>query len=201
MARTLRNIALLGLVLVVIAAALGLVLQGSAMGAIGSYLVQAEPPIPADIGVVLAGDARGNRILKAGELVKQGFIPRALVSGPDGNYGLYECDLAIPFAIRAGYPESFFVHFENTARSTEEEARIIVEELRRQGVRSVLVITNDYHTRRAGRMYRNAGGGLKITMVAAPDTSFTAHGWWRNREGRKTALNEWMKTVASWFGI
>ena len=98
-------------------------------GAMGSYLVQAEKPVKADVGVVLAGDSRGNRILKAAELVKQGFIPRVLISGPDGNYGFYECDLAIPFAVKAGYPESYFVHFENTARSTEEEARVIVPAL------------------------------------------------------------------------
>jgi uncharacterized SAM-binding protein YcdF (DUF218 family) len=200
-ARALRNTALLGLILVVIVAALGLLFQERALGAIGSYLVQAEPPVKADIGVVLAGDARGNRILKAGELVKQGFIPRALVSGPDGNYGFHECDLAIPFAVKAGYPESSFVHFENNARSTEEEARVIIDEMRRQGAHSVLVVTNDYHTRRAGRMFRNAGAGLKITMVSAPDANFSAEGWWRNRDGRKTALMEWMKTVASWFGI
>jgi hypothetical protein len=38
-------------------------------------------------------------------------------------------------------------------------------------------------------------------MVAAPDLYFTPDGWWKNREGRKTFLLEWMKTVATWFGM
>lgn len=197
MARKLRILALVCVIL----AALGLVFHQRILGAVGSYLIQAEPPERADVAVVLAGDGRGSRILKAAELVKDGFVPQALVSGPDGNFGFYECDLAIPFAVKAGYPESYFIHFENTARSTVDEARVVVEELRRRGVHSVLVVTSDYHTRRAGRMYRNAAPDLKITMVAAPDKYFTQDGWWHNREGQKTALYESMKTVAAWVGL
>jgi uncharacterized SAM-binding protein YcdF (DUF218 family) len=197
-ARKFRIAALSGLILL----ALGLLFHQSLLGAVGSYLVQADPPVKADIGVVLAGDSRGNRILKAAELVREGYIPSVLVSGPDGTYGFSECDLAIPFAVKAGYPESYFLHFENTARSTQDEARVVVEELHRRGVHSVLVVTSDYHTRRSGRMYRSAAPpDLKITVVAAPDPYFTPDGWWHNREGRKTALYESMKTVASWFGI
>jgi uncharacterized SAM-binding protein YcdF (DUF218 family) len=196
-ARILRGAGVLVLSLLV----LGLILYQPLLGAIGSYLVQAQPPTKADIAVVLSGDGRGNRILKAAELVKQGYVPRALISGPDGAYGLSECDLAIPFAVKAGYPESYFQHFENTARFTELEAEQVVAELRRQGAHSVLVVTSDYHTRRSGRMYRNAAPEMEFTVIAAPDANFTADAWWRNREGRKTALYEWMKTVASWFGI
>jgi len=196
-ARTLRIFAWLCVILV----ALALLFHQSVLTALGSYLIDAQPPVHADIGVVLAGDSRGLRILKAAELVQQGFIPSAMISGPDGSYGLFECDLAIPFAVRTGYPESYFVHFHNMARSTEEEARVVVEELHHRGVHSVLVITSDFHTRRAGRVYRRAGPDLQITVVASPDFSFTPDGWWRSREGRKTALYEWMKTVASWFGI
>ncbi len=197
MARKLGIFAFTGLIL----AALGWAFHEPVLGAVGAYLVQADDPVRADIGIVLAGDGRGNRVLKAGELVKHGFISQALVSGPDGNYGFYECDLAIPFAVKAGYPASYFAHFENTARSTEEEARMTVAELRQRNVHHVLIITSDYHTRRAGGMYRRAAPDLEFTVVAAPDQDFTARGWWRNREGRKIALYEWMKTVASWFGI
>src|SRR5262245_41427739 len=118
-------------VVLVVLVALGLLFSSSLLGAMGSYLVAAEPPTKADAVIVLAGDARGNRILKAAEIVKQGFAPKVLVSGPDGVYGLHECELAIPYAVKAGYPESYFVHLENSARSTREEARVTVAELRR----------------------------------------------------------------------
>ena len=123
------------------------------------------------------------------------------VSGPDGNYGLHECDLAIPFAIKAGYPEEYFVHFENSARSTWAEAQEAAAVLRNMGAHKVLVVTSNYHTRRSARMYREAVPDLDITVVGAPDTYFSPEAWWKNREGQKTFLYEWMKTVASWVNL
>src|SRR5579864_44790 len=110
-------------VVLVAAAVLALVFHNSLLAALGSYLVKADAPEKADIALVLAGDGGGNRILAAARLVRQGYISRVLVSGPSGIYGYHECDLAIPFAVKAGYPESYFLHLENDARSTKEEAR------------------------------------------------------------------------------
>jgi uncharacterized SAM-binding protein YcdF (DUF218 family) len=146
---------------------------------------------------VLAGDASGNRILKGAELVREGFAPKVVVSGPEGNYGYYECDLAIPFAVKAGYPESYFVRFPNQAHSTEEEAAAAAPELRSLGVHRVLLVTSVYHTRRAGADFRAAAPDLTLFVVSAPDQYYTAEGWWRNREARKTFLYEWLKTGAT----
>jgi uncharacterized SAM-binding protein YcdF (DUF218 family) len=123
------------------------------------------------------------------------------VSGPAGTYGFYESDLAIPFAEKAGYPASYFVAFPNHALSTKQEAEAILPELRRLSVHSMLLVTSDFHTRRAGRIYRALAPDLRTTVVAAPDEHFSAGGWWKNREGRKTFMIEWMKTVAEWLGI
>jgi uncharacterized SAM-binding protein YcdF (DUF218 family) len=176
-------------------------LSGVFLRALGAYLVDGHAPVKADIALVLAGDARGNRILKGAELVRAGFVPKVLVSGPGGNYGLHECDLAIPFAVKAGYPESYFLHFENNARSTREEAHEAAVELRRLGAHKVLVVTTDFHTRRSARMYALEAPDLEVVVVAAPDANFSADGWWHNREGRKTAFYEWVKTVAAWVGL
>jgi len=180
---------------------LGVIFHNAVLAEMGSYLVKTDPPEKADMALVLAGDGEGNRILKAAQLARQGFVSQILVSGPSGNYGQYECDLAIPYAVKAGYPASYFVHFENDARSTQEEARDAIARLRQLGMHKVLVVTSDYHTRRAGKIYRAAAPDLQFVLVAAPDTSFTASGWWHNRQGKKIAFNEWLKTVTEPFGI
>jgi uncharacterized SAM-binding protein YcdF (DUF218 family) len=187
----------------VIAAAvvLALVFHNTILAGLGSFLVKAAPPEKADIALVLAGDSAGNRILKAAELVRQGYVTRILVSGPSGIYGYHECDLAIPFAVKAGYPESYFVHLENDARSTKEEAQDAIARLRQLGVHSILLVTSDYHTRRAGKIYRTAAPDMRFIVVAAPDVSFTPDGWWHSRQGEKTAFNEWVKTLTEPFGI
>jgi uncharacterized SAM-binding protein YcdF (DUF218 family) len=169
-----------------------------AMAALGGYLVKAGPPQKADIIVVLAGDGFGHRILTAAELAREGYAPKVLVSGPDGSYGEHECDLAIPFAVKAGYPESMFVHFEHRARSTTEEIQLMVPKLRAMGVKRVLLVTSDYHTRRSGKIFHRIAPDIEVFVVAAPDEYFKADRWWKDREGRKSFLYEWMKTVAEY---
>ena len=171
------------------------------LSALGRRLVRDEGPANAEIAVVLAGDFYGNRILRAAELVKQGYVPAVLVSGPHMLYGFYECDLAIPFAVKRGYPESWFIRAPNEALSTRDEATAILADLRRRGVHRFLLVTSDFHTARAARIYRAAAPDLDMRVVAAPDEYFRADSWWHNREGRKIFLVEWLKTVANALGM
>jgi uncharacterized SAM-binding protein YcdF (DUF218 family) len=175
------------------------------LAALGGYLVRAEPPVPADMIVVLAGDYSGNRILTAADLVRRGFASKVLVSGPSGEYGMHETDLAIPFAVKHGYPDSYFIALPNDDRSTRDEAKDVLAVLNQRHAQRVDIVTSDYHTHRAGNIYRASAPrfapSLQIHMVAAPDLYFTPGGWWKNREGRKTFVLEWMKTVANWLGM
>ncbi len=182
-------------------AALAILTSRLWLAGLGGYLVRASPPVHADLIVVLAGDFTGNRILTGADLVRRGYAPQALISGPSGAYGMYECDLAIQFAVRHGYPQSDFIRLPHEARSTRDEAAVIVAALRQRHVHSVDVVTSDYHTRRAGNILRAEAQGIEIHMVAAPDEYFSPSGWWKNREGRKTFLLEWLKTVAGWLRL
>jgi len=168
---------------------------------LGAFLIHADPPAKADLIVVLAGDGYGRRLLYGAELARQGYAPRVLVSGPRTFYGHSEDQLAIPFAVRQGYSESMFIPMPVKARSTLEEAEEIVSELRRRGTRTVLVVTSNYHTRRARRLWREAAGGIDVRVVASPDAYFQADRWWKDREGRKIFFYEWVKLVTSPFGI
>lgn len=190
------NLAILASVLIFLA-----LTHSAWMGWMGAFLVDAESPSRADLAVVLAGDHYGHRILKAAELVKEGYATKVLVSGPDGYYGLYESDLAIPFAIRHGFPASWFIAFPNESRSTDEEARAILPELQKRNVHRVLVVTSDYHSRRALHVLHARWSDIELHVVAAPDEYFSAHGWWHTREGRKIFFLECTKTLASMVGM
>ena len=193
MARLASSVSLLAAGAVVLLGFWGLypvVLSGMA-----SFLVKAEDPAKADIVVVLAGDSNGNRVLKAAELVRKGFAPRALVSGPYMHYHNHESELAIPFAVKHGYPAEYFVPFPNYVTSTRAESRAVVKYLRYMAIRRYLLVTSDYHTRRAGKLFRKAGPDLEVRVIAAPDADFRADGWWKTRQGRKQFFFEWAKTV------
>jgi uncharacterized SAM-binding protein YcdF (DUF218 family) len=175
------------------------------LSALGAALVHEDGPARADIAVVMAGDYGGNRILTAAGLVRAGYVPAVLVSGPPGFYGANECDAAIRFVIAKGYPAQWFIPAPHNAYNTRDESKALLEDLQRRHVRSFLLVTSDYHTARSRRLFlaaeRAVGGGPGIRMVAAPDQFFTAGAWWRNREGRKTAFMEWLKTITGALGI
>jgi len=172
---------------------------------IGEALVLDEGAAKADIAVVLAGDAYGHRIEKAAELVRAGYVPAALIDGPGGSYGNYECDLAIAFIAREGYPREWFIPLPMTAHSTEEEAAVSVGELERRHVRSFLLVTSTYHSARAARIFRSLlrqrGDNTTLRSVATQDEFFRPHTWWRDREARKIVFLEWAKTIAHIFGV
>lgn len=168
---------------------------------IGEYLVKSGPPCKADMVVVLAGDFTGLRVTTAGDLVRQGWAPKAMVSGAGYMYGVNEGDLAIQYAVRHGYPADEFINVPSPAKSTTEEATYLIRELRRRGVHRFILVTSNYHTRRAGDVYRKAVQDIPFCVVAAPYPEFSPESWWHDREGQKTVFFEWSKTVAHFFGI
>ena len=172
---------------------------------LGAALVRDDGPAKADIAVVLAGGESGSRVLKAAELVRLSYVPAALISGSATYYGVNECDVAIPFAVGHGYPAQWFIPFPNPSFSTRQEAVAILAELRRRGVHRFLLVTSNFHTARAARIFRsverNMGGGPEFRAIPAPDSFFRAGSWWQNRESRKIFFVEWCKTLANAVGI
>ena len=170
----------------------------------GYALIHSDEPTKADIIVVLAGDIEGHRIEKAAQLIKAGYAPQALVSGPPGVYGFNESDLAVRFIEQEGYPASWFIPFPDPSHSTREESHYILAELRRRGVHSFLLVTSDYHSGRARRIFlateREMGYAPEFRTVTAPDQFFHADSWWRDREAQKTVFIEYWKTLATAVG-
>ena len=167
----------------------------------GAFLVRTDRPAPADAVVVLAGDFRGARVLAGADLVKQGLAPKAVISGPDEVYGMFECEPAIAFAVEHGYPQTYFVRAPNRARSTREEVAALLPYLHQMGVQRVDLVTSNFHTRRAGKIFRAMAPNLETHVVGASDLYFQPDTWWHTREGQKTFFYEAVKTVTSWFGL
>ncbi|MGD0577543.1 MAG: YdcF family protein [Bryobacteraceae bacterium] len=167
----------------------------------GMYLDVGQPPQKADAVLVLAGGRSGERILKAGELVRGGYAPVAYVSGPRTFYDMSECAASIPFAERHGYPAANFRCIENDELSTATEAQACCAALRRAGVRKFLLVTTAFHTRRAARLYREFCPQLEFVTVSAESPLFENRYWFRVREARKTIFEEYLKLLATPFRL
>jgi uncharacterized SAM-binding protein YcdF (DUF218 family) len=180
------------LVLAAVLAASVYVLRRPMLMGLAGMLVTASPLERADAAVVLGGEGcyTGCRVRAAVELYKAGWVGKLVLSGPRLGYGVYETEFSLPLAVSLGVP--------STARSTAEEAQLLCPLLERRGIRSFYVVSSNFHTRRARRIFLNAGGGrLRVLAYPAPDDWFLVDGWWRSREGRKIFVTETAKAAYS----
>lgn len=177
----------------------------------GWWLISAETePAHADAAIVLQGSILGERARLAGamRLLQDGTVNRVLLSVPKESYW---GEATAPAA--RGYIEKVFgsdaaqrLDFCETGpavNSTEEEAGVLAECVRAQGWQSIRVVTSDYHTRRAGMIWRKtvhaAGLPVKMTIHGVDDPEYRAAGWWRERRYAKTWFLEFTKLV--WTGL
>lgn len=199
--RRLFSFAAIAAALIVFCIAVAFVFSDPILRSLGAVLVNAGAPQKADIVVVIGGDFKGNRIVKGADLVRQGYAPKVLSSGSGDIYGHFECDLAIGYAVDRGYPPDTFTCLRYPALNTIDEARAVIARLRELGVHKYLLVTSDYHTGRASRIFRREASDLEEHTVSAPDPDWNGGQWWKNREGRKIWFYEMIKTVTERFGI
>jgi len=167
---------------------------------VAKALIRVDPLEPAEAIVVLAGDPHGDRVMRAAELVIQGYGSTVLVSGGPVFYGAKECEAAIEFAVERGARREFFEPLCTDAQSTLEEAMEIDSELRRRGVRRALIVTSDFHTRRSSYIFRTkTSGEIEYRLAASPTFDFDPEDWWKTRSGKKTVLLEFTKSFNSYW--
>jgi uncharacterized SAM-binding protein YcdF (DUF218 family) len=164
-------------------------------------LVEDDGAQKADAILVLGGDDYGARIVKGAELAKAGYAPFVLVSGTVSLLG-HSSDMTIEYAERKGFPSSLFraVPLPPGTDSTRQEADYLGPYLKANKLQRILLVTSNYHSRRAASIWRKENPTLDLDVVPSPDPYFTLDGWWKSRHGKKTFLYEWMKTVSTWLG-
>jgi DUF218 domain len=59
----------------------------------------------------------------------------------------------------------------------------------------ILIVTSDYHTRRALSIFRHELKGRSFSVAASHDSREYGVDWWRHREWAKTCFDEWLKLL------
>jgi hypothetical protein len=134
----------------------------------GGFLVVNNPQ-HADVIVVLAGETfrRPNRGL---ELLSQNYAPRMLLDVPavEMIYGQNAVELAQRYVQQLPQSQSVRV-CPVFGLSTKAETQDVSRCLEQSGAHSILVVTSDYHTRRALSTFQHELPQYKIYVVAARD--------------------------------
>jgi len=168
-------------------------LRGPLLSRLGHALVVADPLEKADAAVVLGRPlgSQDQRLHTAARLYRDGWVGKLVLSAPRGPYGIYETEFSLPLAVSLGVPKADILAVPNTTRFIDEEAELLVAALAGRGVRTVYVVTANYQSWRARRLFRQAAGGrLRVLVYPATGDWFNPDTWWQSREGRKVFLME-----------
>ena len=180
------------------------VLLGAAvfLAAAGRLLV-VNAPETADVMVVLAGET-DRRPARALELLKQGYAPKIILDVPERAKMFQFTELQLAEQYIQSLPEAAGISIcPIEGLSTRDEARDVEKCLAQQSGQRVLLVTSDFHTRRALNIFRHQLPGRVFSVAAASDDTQFGTLWWMHRQWAKTFLDEglrwlWWKAVDQW---
>jgi DUF218 domain len=160
----------------------------------GAFLL-VDAPLPADVILVLAGetDRRPERAL---ELLAQGYGKRVVLDVPTNAKIYQSTEIQLAQKYIQDLPQAASVSIcPIDGLSTKDESKDAEKCLAREGGKSVLIVTSDFHTRRALSVFRREIPGREFSVAAAHDDSKFGVKWWAHRQWAKTVLDEWLRLI------
>ncbi len=174
--------------------------------AAGNFLVVADAPERADAIVVLAGRDPA-RPLEAVHLYQSGVAPWVVVTTerPPRVFDQLKKDGIILnqtfenyVKVIAGYgvPEDHVLRIETYVADTMDEMQRIREFAQKRGWKRLLIVTSNFHTRRA-RMTAHyvLEPDIHVAVVPCGQDSFDPSTWWQTQAGARTFAIEAEKLV------
>ena len=165
-----------------------------AMGATSGRFLVVNRPRKSDVIVVVAGET-DRRPARGLELLDQGYAPRLILDVPAEAkiYQWNQVEIARKYV--EGLPQASSVTVCPVyGRSTRDEAQDVSRCLQGVTARSVLLVTSDYHTRRALSIFERVSPGDYSVAAVFDEREFGLQ-WWRNREWAKVNFEEWLKLI------
>ena len=189
----------LGWLLVVVAVLAGV---GWLLSQLGHFLVL-HAPERSDALVVLEGGVGSSRFEQALRLHKAGYAPLILVDADVTRdfYGKTEADMLMDY-LRREHLNSVAV-CATTADSTYNETKDVERCMRMEGATSAIIVTSDFHTRRALETFRKRLPQYRWSVAASSWPGNAAERYWLHRWWAKSVLEEaqkyaWWELVDRW---
>lgn len=160
-------------------------------------------PAPASYVMVLNG-GEYTRPFAAAALVKEGLARRALVATVAEHVG--DRDPTVPpyheinhrVLVQRGIAEGDITLLPIDAATTRDEAAALAGFLQLHPNATVIVVTNDFHTRRSRWIFSRILGerAAQTEFFSAPSDDFDEAFWWRSEAGFVTVGTEYLKLAA-----
>ena len=173
--------------------------------AIGGFLVVGDPIQKSDAVVLLSGgdDAR---LAEAAQIHQSGLANILLLTEtgtiPQGG-GPRASSLLGQQAAAAGIPQDAIRTMLGKSASTLDEASAVLDYCQQEGLKTIIVVTDPYHSRRSQIIFRSvfSRSGIVVLILPVRDHWYQSSTWFFSLRGWKTTLTEYAKLTALLLGI
>jgi len=178
----------------ILALAVALALSVGLTAGAGKYLV-VDAPRPSAVILVLAGET-SHRPERALQLLAQGYGRRIVLDVPD-NLKIYEfTQIQLAEKYVQDLPNGAMVSIcPIRGLSTRDEAKDAERCLARGDNETVLIVTSDFHSRRALSIFQREIPGRSYSVASSRDEEQFGARWWTHRQWAKTFIDEWLRLI------
>lgn len=202
-----RRLVHVGCLLVVALAFLLVVGLGFWLRAMADFLVVDErlPPTPADAIVVMGGGgAHGARESQAARLYLAGVAPVVVTTGGPvaGEERATYARWSVQRLVRRGVPVEAVIAT-NEGDSTLTDAFGVRRLAEARGWQSIVLVTDDWHSRRTQIAFERAVGGAGFSLYSSPahGPRFEPTAWWLDETSALVVVTEYIKLAAFLVGF
>jgi uncharacterized SAM-binding protein YcdF (DUF218 family) len=166
--------------------------RGPILRFVGENWIVEDPLERSDAIIVLSDDNfYADRATRAAELYRRGMAPVVVASGRRLRPFAGIAELMVRDLSERGVPKDKIEAFAHDADNTSEEAQALAQLAARKKWRNVIVVTSNYHTRRARYILdRVFPSTVKVCVAGAHDGDFDPEHWWQYRKSTKQLIRE-----------
>jgi uncharacterized SAM-binding protein YcdF (DUF218 family) len=189
------------LIIAICVSALAVLLGCLAAIEAGRFLVVNRPE-DSNVIVVLFGDVDDIRIQHGLVLLRKGYAQQLIFDAPDVKlYGRNQVEEAKAFLREVAPDQAGRTHVCSFSSSSTRQELVEAGKCIRNvapNARSGIIVTSNFHTRRAFEIARCVMPQYRWSVAAASDPTFDSR-WWLRRDHSETAITEWQKLL--WWAI
>jgi len=172
--------------------------------AIAKFLVVGDGDISRADAIVILGSGGPERVERGVELYKSGYGAKIIITGEELNlpgFRINWSQLAMREAVASGVPQKAII-LEERPSSTYEDAVYVKEDMLSGNFKSAIVVSSNYHTRRAKVIFKKVFRDQKdISLQFSPADYkyFQTREWWTREKELVTVVNEYCKLIFYFF--
>ncbi|HZH91984.1 MAG TPA: YdcF family protein [Pyrinomonadaceae bacterium] len=170
-----------------------------------ALIVEVNVAQPEAIVVLSGASAYAERARVAAALFASGRAPKIILTNDSERGGWSSAEQRNPFfselaaaeLARAGVPAEKIEFVAQAVSNTYDEARAVRDYAAARNMRSLLVVTSAYHSRRAEWTWRRVFSGSEVNLgiTTAPAEGASPALWWLRARGWRAVASEYPKLI------